>query len=685
MSALAFALRIWRRDRTTRRGAALTTVAIGVATALMVMLAAVPGALQERADRIAWRGADPTNLVQFPPPGGRAADPETSRVVLSGTAYDVGGVGIQQVGIATRGPVAPAAGMPLVPRPGQVLVSPAVARMLRGPHADVVRSSLRGRVVGTLGPEALSGPDERVVVTGLRASAFDGVVGDLNNSAVVGRDGLRGADAHPDPFYVALVWIALSLLVLPTVALALQIARLLATRREERTAALQLVGADPGWTLRAAVAETAAAAAAGAVVGALIGVPVARLALVHVSFNGTTWYAGDLTTPPWLVLVAVLGLPGLSALGTALAQRRSTGPLGTILRHRPRPLRAWRLLLLPVAAGLMQWGLSSLDENGSVIPMLCALAAVVLTTSVVGPLAVSFLGRVARRFWRRPATLLAARRMLDEPRAVWRIASGPVLAAFVAATMLGAAPTLQDAVDADAGGWNGRHLTVALDGRSGGDVPAALERRLAATVPGDAPRVRLYPFGSSGDASPLTAAQARKADLVDLVVTTGRDPVRRDAVAAAIARTLPGAGATGADRSDPTLALVKAVFAGATGTLVLASLLAALATAVTSLGTVLDRRRTLAALRMAGTPVATLRRTMQREVALPTVIGVAASGGAGALFAAGLMRAAEVDPVRVVNAPLVLAMVLAIGLPLVAVRAAGTTIERVTAGGPAAE
>ncbi|MFF4349664.1 hypothetical protein [Streptomyces sp. NPDC001530] len=42
------------------------------------------------------------------------------------------------------------------------------------------------------------------------------------------------------------------------------------------------------------------------------------------------------------------------------------------------------------------------------------------------------LGRILGRFARRPATLLAARRLSDDPRGAWRTVSGLVLAGFVA-------------------------------------------------------------------------------------------------------------------------------------------------------------------------------------------------------------------------------------------------------------
>jgi hypothetical protein len=49
-----------------------------------------------------------------------------------------------------------------------------------------------------------------------------------------------------------------------------------------------------------------------------------------------------------------------------------------------------------------------------------------------GPWVVDRLGRTVGRFARRPATLLAARRLSDDPRGTWRTVSGLVLAGFAA-------------------------------------------------------------------------------------------------------------------------------------------------------------------------------------------------------------------------------------------------------------
>ncbi|MGW0627308.1 hypothetical protein [Streptomyces sp. NPDC002758] len=59
-------------------------------------------------------------------------------------------------------------------------------------------------------------------------------------------------------------------------------------------------------------------------------------------------------------------------------------------------------------------------------------AAVFAALSVIGPWVVGVLGGLVTGLARRPATLLAGRRLLDDPKSAWRAVSSLTLAAFVA-------------------------------------------------------------------------------------------------------------------------------------------------------------------------------------------------------------------------------------------------------------
>jgi hypothetical protein len=106
----------------------------------------------------------------------------------------------------------------------------------------------------------------------------------------------------------------------------------------------------------------------------------------------------------------------------------------------------------------------------------------------VGPWTIGVLGRVMLRRARTPAQLLAARRLLDDPRAAWRAVGGLGLAAFVAG-VVSVVPVLAagDGTSADAvlaqdlatGGLLTLAITFAVAAASAGIMQAAtvLDRR----------------------------------------------------------------------------------------------------------------------------------------------------------------------------------------------------------------
>jgi hypothetical protein len=63
------------------------------------------------------------------------------------------------------------------------------------------------------------------------------------------------------------------------------------------------------------------------------------------------------------------------------------------------------------------------------------LAGVLGALNLLGPWTIGVLGRVLARRARTPAQLLAARRLLDDPRAAWRVVGGLGLAGFVAGVL----------------------------------------------------------------------------------------------------------------------------------------------------------------------------------------------------------------------------------------------------------
>ena len=244
--------------------------------------------------------------------------------------------------------------------------------------------------------------------------------------------------------YVGLAITAAALLVVPILTLGGVAARLSLGRRNERLATLRLAGATSGQVSAMVLAESAAQALTGGVLGAgLYAASIPGLTLL--TFQGRHLTPGELWLgfgPLLLLLAVILALAVFSGLVSLAAV--VVGPLGVARRTTPGRLRVWRLV---VAAGvLVVWlfGTRLLGELGFGA-LVAVLAAVVAAVNLVGPWFVQVAGRVYAGLARSAAGLIAARRIVDDPRATWRSVSALGLAICVAAlSSVGGSPQMGD-------------------------------------------------------------------------------------------------------------------------------------------------------------------------------------------------------------------------------------------------
>ncbi|HEV7626318.1 MAG TPA: FtsX-like permease family protein [Streptomyces sp.] len=218
---------------------------------------------------------------------------------------------------------------------------------------------------------------------------------------------------------------ALLLLCIPVLALAGQCARIGAPARDRRLAAIRMAGATPRQTATVAAAETGAASLLGTVVG--LAVHLALRELLHrPNAEGRLPLPTDVMPPPGAMVAVVLGLPLLATLAAALMLRRVTlSPFGLTRGSRRGTPHAWPGVLILVglaAATFVQPVLEWYMRQGRAVPepllpllffggCLCAVLGVVLGTGWISYTA----GRILHRYARRPSTLLAARRLQDDP------------------------------------------------------------------------------------------------------------------------------------------------------------------------------------------------------------------------------------------------------------------------------
>ena len=239
----------------------------------------------------------------------------------------------------------------------------------------------------------------------------------------------------------------LLLLAVPVLFLAGQSIRFGSPARDRRLAAMRLAGATPGQAVLVAAAETAAAALLGSVVGTGV------FLLLHVLLDrrtagGMLLLPTDVLPSPWAftgVLVLVPLLAGL--IGAFLLRRVIITPLGVVRRIRSRSPRLWPgvLILVGVFAPLVIRGLGEFlsrvgGRTGRDLILAVAFVGVLLAVVgvVVGTGWIAYTtGRLLHRFGRRPAALLAGRRLMADPWSGSRTMSALLAALVVGAGVIG--------------------------------------------------------------------------------------------------------------------------------------------------------------------------------------------------------------------------------------------------------
>ena len=236
--------------------------------------------------------------------------------------------------------------------------------------------------------------------------------------------------------YVALAAIACAVLVVPILGLGGAAARLGASGRSRRLSALRLIGMTGSEVVLMSVIESVVLAAIGIVAGTLIWA-ISLPAWNLVTFLAEPIHAAEMLMPWWVALAVVAAILILAALSTLIGLRRvRISPLGVARRETMPGLKVWRLVVLAIAVLAFVLVARTFDVlTSELVGFLVVggfLAAVVFGVNLVGPWIIQLIARPLART-RKPAALLAMRRLAADPKAAWRNVSGLALLGLIAA------------------------------------------------------------------------------------------------------------------------------------------------------------------------------------------------------------------------------------------------------------
>jgi len=221
---------------------------------------------------------------------------------------------------------------------------------------------------------------------------------------------------------------AVLLLTLPPLLLLDQAVRLGSAHRDRRLAALRVAGATPSEVRRLGAIEVGIPTSVGAVLG--VGVfAVLRELLGGQTYDPNAYYGSNFAVVPttgapnaWqaAVVVIVVAVAG-TFVGWWASRAVVEAPLGVTRRERQRPPRPWGFLLLLLAVVLTPTSLS--NDHSTDFVVFVVIALLVAAPVVLAPWIAFVIARRLARRTDRPASLLAAQRIIAQPGAAGRAAA----------------------------------------------------------------------------------------------------------------------------------------------------------------------------------------------------------------------------------------------------------------------
>lgn len=244
-----------------------------------------------------------------------------------------------------------------------------------------------------------------------------------------------GADPDLAQLYIVFAGFAAVLLIVPILTMGAAAARLGMTRRAENLAILRLIGLSPSAARLACVIDTLV----HALVGTLIGTLVYLLTLPawgFLHFQGLAMRVSEMLLPAHLLLAGILLMAVLAAASSWIAVRRaSISPLGVARKQQANGASKIAVLIFAglVLAWLVVGGavLNSLPQSFAFAVILIILGLIFAGVNAFGAWSVGLLGRLMARTARTPASLIAGRRLAEDPKSVWRSFSSVALVGFI--------------------------------------------------------------------------------------------------------------------------------------------------------------------------------------------------------------------------------------------------------------
>lgn len=428
-------LLLTRSGRSSWNRLGLTAAAVALGMLMLLVFAAGINALNTRSSHSSWRyDIFAAENNQKPIDG---VTPLKAKVATEGNLNKWQNKNITTVSLRATGDNAPQiTGLP-TPKEGEYYVSKGLSEAIRSdPQADI-GARFGKKQIGIIPDNLSASPDSLEVIRGMSAQEASG-------ERVVELYQFResGLSAYSGLGYI-LLGIGATILLFPIIVFISIATQLGSAQREKRYAALRLIGATRKQVSRIMAVESLGAATVGVIIGSLIYLAVLPL-MSQYYFDGMRFYASDLTVSisQYVFMVALTLVFCLVANWWGM-RHVHVSPLGVARSGKTgKHPRAWRSLLLLPGVLLFAWfslpsGAEWLQVNGSghnanlvLLLLMAGIMSIMFGLLLAGSWLTSSISRLLSNRTQSVTTLLAGKRIASQSKRVFRSVSGVVLALF---------------------------------------------------------------------------------------------------------------------------------------------------------------------------------------------------------------------------------------------------------------
>ncbi len=426
--------------------------AIGVGVVILLLFASGLNGLSDRMGGASWRQAIAQTAAT---PQQTAPDTEPLYAILSsGSNVDSfwRDKQIDVTRLAAGGHNSPQFQDLPTPSTGGYYVSPGLKKIIDNHPEDSIGSRFGEKLLGLIPDKYITSPDELSVVSSMDISEAKRL--ESAGASIVKLyhiDQKPAIDSKYSGIILSVLYIGIFILLFPIMLLVSVATRLGSSQREQRYAALRLIGASKAQVRRVMMIESLAASVAGIGIGLALYV-VARPLMLEFRFNGMRFWPHEVTIPTPQIAGIIVATLVFTVIANWWAIRRAqTSPLGVSRRAaRRKPLHWWRLIPLSIGVGIVGFVASPLfdttqDSQKNIAALLIFAGVIVLMFGLVsaGPFVTQKLAALIARHTKRAEVLLSMKYVSFNARGVFRSVSGVVVAMFVGSFLLACAGGMQ--------------------------------------------------------------------------------------------------------------------------------------------------------------------------------------------------------------------------------------------------